>query len=925
MTTFEPLLTKLALPKIRQPLIKRTLLIERLNQEVIANYLTLLVAQAGAGKTTLLTEWANLPTAPKIVWLTLDKNDNDLVRFWGNIVVAFSLKFSELNEACHQLLELIRSPQLSSQAYSLNPIINELVNAIVKNIPAGVEICLVLDDYNNIENPQIHKAITSLLNYLPANLHLVLATRSEPNLPLARLRARRQLLELRVDDLSFSRQEATEFYNNLMQLNLSDKQITALEKRTEGWIAGMQLLALNLRSLTGSKLEEFVQTFEGTNRFIIDYLVQEVLENLEPEVQKFLLETSILERLTAGLCEAVLLPSVNAEPQEDVQVLLEKITAANLFLTPLDEQGNWFRYHQLFAAMLQNRLHRIYPQSKRRELHLRAAEWLEKNDWVDDAIKHYLAIEDYVAVAHLLTKSLSAWWQRGELVNVYALIETLPEEVRQNYLELELIRAIPFIIGSKVFELLKTLERVEQALSLDPEKGNQPEIQRQFNLLKGSVVLLSENWDEAISYLKASISGISVKNSLQNVPVWYTVPVLSLGWAYRFKGQFEQARLVYDDAINFCREHQLFYTSLAAIGYRTELEEESGRLLSAERIYRETIKTAETRLPASFRYYLNSAYLGLARVLYHQNKINEAEEWVGLILYGSEFEQNLPVITLTWLLQAEIALAQGDDTKALGLLNQLQSVANFARLASLTSNSQAVMADYHLRTGNVNEALKWAEQCLNADPDYIEHFPLHLRNATSLILNKVLVYVGKTEKALTDLPKLLAQMLANGQQAYALEIYLLLALALYPQTTAFDNLEKALTIAEPENYSRPFLDKGAPMLQLLESVPAILKSRPFIQQLIKDFKPETNRPAKAEKEGLNVSGKTLLQGHFDALSERELEVLHGLAEGLSNKALADKLVVSENTIKVHVRNIFAKLEVTSRTQALNRAKELGLF
>jgi LuxR family transcriptional regulator, maltose regulon positive regulatory protein len=925
MSNFEPLLTKLSLPQIRHPMVQRSRLIDRLNQEVITNHLTLLVAQAGSGKTTLLAEWVSLPSAPQIIWLSLDKSDNDPARFWSNIIVAFSLKVAGLKTDFQQLLDLIQTTQISSQALPAETIVTELINTIVKKLPASSgEVCLVLDDYHLIENSLIHTSISTLLNFLPPNLHLLLATRSEPNLPLARLRARRQLLELRVADLRFTETEATGFYNDLMQLSLTKEQISAIEKRTEGWVAGMQLLALNLRSLAGDKLAEFVRSFEGTNRFIIDYLVQEVLENLPEAVQQFLLETSILERLNAELCEAVLLPTPE-KSLETVQALLEKLTAENLFLTPLDEQGTWFRYHQLFAAMLQNRLNRTYSLSLRQELHRKAAQWLENHHWHEAAIRHYLLIEDYNAVAQLIINSLSEWWKKGELVNLYAWIEAVPEEVRQNYLELELVRAIPLILGSKIFELFQTLERVEHSLKSNPAKAAQPDIQKHFQVLKGAVAALKEDWVEAISCFKTSLTNFSPNSAARQVPPWYFVPMLNLAWAYRFAGQPGQAKILYDEAIIFCRDTQFYYSSFSAIAYRTELEEEAGHLVSAEKTYRATIKTAEEKLPTSSRYYLNSIYIGLARVLYQQNKLAEAQDCLKIVTSTENFDQNIPVLIQVWEVLALIALAEGDYARAWELLYQIQGVANFAGLNSLKLHSNALQADCELRQGKISPALQWAEDFLHANPDYVAKLPLHLRCITPLILNKVLIIAGKTDQALAGLAKLQAQVLANGQSAYTLEIYLLAALAYYPDSEAYEYLEKALAIAEPENYRRTFLDKGAALLKLFVTAPDTIRNHPFVQQLIKDFNRENNEPAKAEKESSIVSGKTLLQNHFDALSEREREVLHGLAEGLSNKALADKLIVSENTVKVHVRNIFAKLEVTSRTQALNRAKELGLL
>ncbi len=366
---FQPLLTKLLVPQFNNSQVQRSDLLNHLAQGVKTSRLTLISAQAGSGKTTLLGQWAASSPDLEIIWLSLDKADNFPTRFWSYVIAAFANRLPGLNEIGQQLLELLQTPHLVSQPLPVETIFTELINAsLPQPNTSPKDICLVLDDYHLVENPEIHRDVAGLLDYLPPNLHLLIATRSDPELPLARLRARGQLLEIRTENLRFSITEAATFYNEAMKLGLLPQQIAALEKRTEGWPAGMQLLALSLRKLTGMERENFIQSFGGTHRYIIDYLAQEILEKLPENVQKFLLQTSILEKLNADLCEAVIRPEVTTAEAgwEDIknqsgQARLESLASENLFVSRMDEQGQWFRYHQLFGAVLQNRLTRLYP------------------------------------------------------------------------------------------------------------------------------------------------------------------------------------------------------------------------------------------------------------------------------------------------------------------------------------------------------------------------------------------------------------------------------------------------------------------------------------------------------------------------------------------------------------------------------------
>lgn len=949
---FQPLLTKLSVPQANNPAqVQRSHLLSLLNQGLKTARLILVSAQAGAGKTTLLGQWAATSTGLEIIWLTLDKADNDPTRFWSYVVAAFKDRLPGLSETGQQLLDMLQTPPLVAQPVPVEIILTELINAILHQPSASSQaLCLVLDDYHLVENAQIHRALAGFLDFLPPNLHLIIASRSDPQLPLARLRARGQLLEVRAEDLRFNLTEVATFYNDNMQLGLLPQQITTLEKRTEGWAAGMQLLALSLQGLMGTKREEFIRSFSGTNRYIIDYLAQEILETLPETTQKFLLQTSILEKLNGALCEAVVEPEKDLDEQgqqaalnQPGQAILESLASQNLFVSRVDEQGEWFRYHPLFGAVLNNRLNRVYGASFRQTLHLRAAGWFKSQGWPTEAVKHYFAAQEFTGAAELLANSLGEWWQKGELLSLVGWIEQLPLPVRAQFPLLEITRAWPVVLTGQVDRISEILNNLTNHLqNLEPLAIERPAaalfetqehsaiLQAQVNFLKGFVAVSSSNWGQAISYFEAALPYLPQKPGPGKVLPWWLLTLTSLGWAYRFTGHPHHAREAYDRAIALCRANQDLAALVGATGYRTELEEEAGQLRLAARIYREIIQEGEEKLGSGLpRLYMSGLYAGLGRVYYRWNDLVQAETNLNRALSYSRLDQNLPVIIQALEGLAKIALAQGDYARAFELLSEMQAEAVRPHLDELRQHLRALEVQFQLRRGQLAVAAEWAKDLLGRNPDYLKLPPAHLREIRLLTLARVWLANGETEQALALLTTQLEVALSAGQQSIVLEIYLLQALALYPRPEAFGLLEKVVAQAAPENNLRLFLDEGRPALKLLQEALPLLKNSEFVDKLLSAFTAKSiEAPASPTTETIKpakLPASSLIDEQFEPLSEREKEVLRYLAQGLSNRALADKLIVTENTVKVHLRNIFSKLDVNNRTQALARAKELGLF
>ncbi len=565
--------------------------------------------------------------------------------------------------------------------------------------------------------------------------------------------------------------------------------------------------------------------------------------------------------------------------------------------------------------------------------------------WLTEALTHYFAAQEYNKAAQLLSNTLGEWWQRGELSSLVSWIEKLPQEVRARFPLLEITRAWPIVLTGQVAQVNEILQGIENRQeNLTPElQGDNPEalniglgqngviLQAQVNFLKGYVAMSKTQWTEAISCFEAALLGLPQKTHLEGSLPWWLLALTSLGWAYRFTGRPHQAREAYDRAIVICRENRDFVALCGAISYRTELDEEAGQLHQAARVYQETIREVEEKPGSGFpRVYLSGLYAGLGRINYSWNDLAEAENYFNQALHFSRLDHNLPVIIQALEGLAKIALVQGDNQVSFVMLKEMEPKGSSDQLEELRQYLQALRAQFQLRLGQLAEARTWAEELLHRHPDYLKLPPAHLREIRLLSLARVWLASGETEKALDLLAQQLQIALFLGQQSRVLEIYLLQALALYPRPEAFELLQKALSLAAPENVLRLFLDEGLPAQKLLQAYSSTLNKTEFASKLLAAFANEpllaaTTSPTPLDIQVAKVIPPTLNQGQFEPLSEREKEVMRGLAEGLTNRALASRLMLTENTVKVHIRNIFSKLEVNNRTQALIRVKEFGLL
>jgi len=892
-----PLLsTKLYIARPRPDLLPRPRLTQRLN-DGLHRKLTLISAPAGFGKTTLLSEWS-LQSKRPVAWISLDEGDNDPARFWAYFIAALQTLQVNVGDAA---LAAFQSPQPPPMEVVLTALINEI--AIIPE-----PFALVLDDYHVIETQPVHSALTFLLNHLPPQMHLIIATRADPPLPLARLRGRGQLTELREADLRFTTDEAAAFLNQAMGLNLSAEQVAALEERTEGWIAGLQLAALSMQGR--SDIPGFIAAFAGSHRYILDYLAEEVLQRQPEGVQTFLLQTAILDRLSGPLCDTV-------TGQGDSQTMLERLERANLFLVPLDEERRWYRYHRLFAELLRAYLQREQP-NRVPGLHRRASEWYEQNGLLAEAVGHALAAKDFERAARLVEQAAPQMLMRGELVTLLGWLAALPDER---------IRAWPALCTYYAWVLTLTgqLDAVEPRLQ-DAEQGLQPDIPAaelqdllgQIAAIRAYIAALHRDVPHAIELARQALEHLPEENPAVRAFVAFT-----LGGACLLSDDVAEACQAFAEASALGRAAGNVHVAIPALCNLAGLRALQGQLHQAAGLYQEALELATPSLahqregrggrtlPVAAM-----AYSGLGGLLYEWNDLEGAMRHLREGIEQSKQWGNVDALASSYARVARVLQAQGDEAGALEALKEAgQLVRRHAVIPTTAARVAAYQASLWLAQGNLGAATRWVqERGLSVDDELG-----YLREPEHIALARVLIAQGKYDEALQFLARLRQAAETRGRMGSLIEILVLQALALQSQgntTQAMPALERALSLAEPEGYVRLFVDEGAPMAKLLRQALSRGIAPNYVSRLLAAFGAEEQRGEEAEKRA------PLL---LEPLSERELEVLRLLAAGLSNREIAEKLIVAVGTVKAHIHNIYGKLGVQSRTQAVARARELGIL
>lgn len=925
------LATKLYRPPLRAALVHRARLVERLNANRDRK-LTLISAPVGFGKTTLVNAWVSQTQRP-LAWLSLDEGDNDPTRFLTYLIAALQTIRPTLG---HGLLEQLQAAQPQPQ------LPESVLATLLNEIMAVSDDCvLVLDDYHVINAKPIDMALSFLIERLPPQLHLVITTREDPHLPLARLRAQGHMAELRAADLRFTADEAAEFLNQLVGLTLSADDIGVLETRTEGWIAGLQLAALSMQGRTD--LAQFVRAFAGDNRYIVDYLAEEVLQNQPVAVRHFLLQTAILDRLNGPLCDAVTGQSGSA-------LRLEALERGNFFVVPLDDKRNWYRYHHLFGEVLTAHLKAEQPDQISM-LHRRASEWYAQQGSTEEAIRHALAAKDFEQAAALVERAAPAMRQSRREATLLSWLKALPNDVLRYRPVLSVHYAGALLLGGQLDGVEVQLQNAEWALSEATDTDadhvavvivDQQEYQQLpvfIALYRAAQALAQGNVAATMQYARQALS-----LAPDNAPLLRGPAAGLLGLAYWTMGNLEEAHRFYSDCMARLYEaHYISDTFGCAIAL-ADIRMEQGRLHEAMQTYEQAIQKADKRreaVPAMRG--MADMQVGMSEICYERNDLNAAVQHLERSKALGEAAA-LPQNQYRWCVaMARVQIAQGDLDAALAFLAEAERVyvgdffPNIHPIAALKARAWVAQ-------GRLGEALHWVRErglSIEDDLNYMQAFE-HLTLARVLLAqaNRDGVPDRAAMSVATHwLGHLLRAAEEGGRVRGVIEALVLLAVAhneLGDRAAALDALQRAVSLAEPEGYIRIFVDEGQPMMQMLGAMKAHAgRHKVYLQTLLAAFgRPtederlapaSTSAPAPASTPASESSSAKAFPPLVEPLSQRELEVLRLLKTELSGPEIARELVVALSTVRTYTKGIYGKLNVSSRRAAVRRGVELGLI
>jgi LuxR family maltose regulon positive regulatory protein len=903
------LATKINIPQTRRDHLARSRLIVRLD-EGMARAVTLVCTPAGFGKTSLLADWAARAGWP-VAWLSLDPEDSNPARFWRYVVVALDRAFGGIGE---RVLPLLSPVHVQSGQGVVTALINEFV-------AAPEELALVLDDYHTMQSQAIHDDMAFLLSHLPPQLHVVITSRTDPPLPVARLRAAGQLAELRAADLRFTLQESSVLLREVWGLDLAPEALAALEGRTEGWAVGLQLAALALRERPDA--DAFLRAFAGTHRYVLDYLSEEVLERQPKRVRTFLLRSSILERLSGPICRAV-----TGDP--DSQDILEGIERANLFLIPLDEERRWYRFHHLFADLLRARLQRA-EAGRVPELHQRAAEWCEQHGLIDEAIHHALRSGDGTWAARLVEQHLGETLGRDERALLERWLSRLPHETVRSRPALCLAEGLRQLFLGRLDAVERLLEQAERAVDhgqgpaefgVLTEVGMVAEVAAAIALLRSELAGVRGDPEQMAEYARSALAEMAED---EHGPRFWA-RWLAEAEAEWMRGRLAEAERASAELLAEGRAAPDPHPGMVAPFPLGQLQQERGRLTAALRTHREGLRLA-TQGARTSTYHAGLAHLGIAQVLYERNELDDARQHVGASFELGRQERwfrEHERVASAWIHQA-----LGEADSALEAMNEACRLQASPQANSHWYPARSERARLFLAQGQTPEAERWAEERALTENDEVSY----VRERDHLVLARVLLARSDPGRALRLLDRLDALAESQGRQGSLIQIRAVRSLALQSagdHQAALALLADALARGAPEGYLRVFLDEGPPMAALLHDLlagrrqeqvaPADAVPRDHLAHLVDAF----------EQAGLPIRppvgrGGVVVAGLVEPLSARELEVLGLLAAGAPNRAIAEQLVVTPATVKKHLSRLFDKLGVANRTQAVARARALGLL
>lgn len=865
------LTTKVNIPPAHSRLVQRPRLIERLHEGLKCNLL-LVSAPAGFGKTTLLSEWARQGEPRfRAAWISLDEGDNDPTRFWDYFIAA--LQTLQTGAGAKAQASLHSNQVFSGRVPAIEPVLILLINDLA--VTSG-ELVIVLDDYHLIKSRQIHRGVNYLLEHMPAQMHLVISTRADPPLALARFRGRGTMREIGTDDLRFTPEETVSLLKGLEAPKLSAENIKSLNDRAEGWAVGLKLAAL---SMGGQEdIPGFIAAFTGSHRYVMDYLIEEVLQKQNAEISDFLLKTSVLEHLNGPLCDVV-------TGRNDSQEILVNLERGHLFIVPLDEPRQWYRYENLFADLLRHQLQKVISTEDICELHRRASRWHVENHLPDDAITHAIAARDWERAAGIIENIIRARINRGEWITIRDWLSALPEQVLKNHLFLYIRYCFALAITGQLGEAEIKLRAMETVSPKDAHiQGQIAATQAYVYNYLGDIPRTEECGRRAISILPPDEADSRC------------LACFILGYMYWKRGLFNKARPLINEAYRVGRQMGNLSFTATSLHYLAEMDRYQGRLRRAADQLQQAIELAGDT-PASA-----PAHESWACVLGEWNRLEEAAQQMQLAIDVGQTGNTPEFISRSITLLSYFKLAQGDETGAMKTLERACAIAHH-----LTSpGARAEHVAFHIMIALMQDDLTAASEWSNRLPDDAD-LPFYI----NLIPARLLIAQGKKSAAVAKLQNLYEETARGGMQSYTIRIRLYQAFAAEDQEAALGFLADALGMAEPEGYIRTFVDESKLAGPLLNK--AILRgiTPDYAARLLDIIQKEAQAQAALEKETV--------------LSRRELEVLRLLAAGLANRQICERLALSPNTTKTHVRHILEKLDSRGRLQAVARARELKLI
>ena len=929
MAHFQPQMdlisTKLHPPPVRENRVTRRHLLDMLDNAV-KEKLTLICAPAGYGKTTLLSQWLSRHPKP-VGWVSLDHTDNDLAQFLRYLLAAIQNVDSDVGAGITAMLQPHQS--LSGPAIWA-ALINDLENS-------EKEFVLILDDYQEVEAKAVHNALGYLIEHMPDNLHLILATRADPPLSLPRLRARGHLIELRQIDLRFSTEEISEFLNNIMGLDLWATDIAALEDRTEGWIAALQMAALSLQGHSPERTSrsEFVQAFTGSHRFILDYLVEEVLDQQPPGLQEFLLKTSILERVSGSLCDAILgeqgidrladriKPQADEFPTTDSQSILEHLDAANLFIIPLDDEREWYRYHHLFSDLLRKRLVQTFPDLVL-GLHRRASTWHEQQGHMATAIDHAISAKDFERAAILIEDNLETTLMRSEVMTFLKWIERLPDEWVRSRSTLCFFHAWALLMSGSSLAVVE--QRLKEVTCIQDTPQSTLITASRVAALRAYLMLFQADIQSAVELCHQALEHLPESDLfLHGMVAW----ILSME---RLEvGTLQEGKETLNELAKMGLEINNPLLVVTALCHQARLQMRQGRLQRARKILERALDLAidsdGQQLPIA-----SEALIWLGEL---EREWNHLEVSANYLVKGIELSKEWSDLAGfdAYFPLARVKLAQGDVDGAREVIEtawQTAHKSDSTELDDLLADLQ--QAYFFTMTGDIEGTMRWVEKRgLTAnlspvtpndlDPSQ-KYVNTHLRKYEQLVLARALILQGRTAEALKLLEALLTLAKQLDRTDLTIEVQILRAMAFQLQgheAQALEAFSEALSFGERGGYVRIFIDEGEPVVQLLDRAGEHGIAPDYVANLLATFRRGES------SDGLTQVTRFHAPPPIENLSDRELMVLRLLATGMSNPEIADELVIAASTVRSHCKSIYRKLNVHKRWEAVRQAQELGLI